>query len=275
MRADGATVRVLAPGARRADLAEILEHRELLGFLVWRDIVVRYKQTLIGVAWALAQPVATAVIFTIFLGRFASMPTDGIAAPVFYLAGLVPWTYFAAAVSRASSSLVEHQRLVTRVYFPRVLLPLAGVLAPTLDAALSLGALFVLLAVTGTPISLRLFALLPLTVGLIGFAFALGLFLAGLNARYRDVRHAIPFGLQLLMFASPVAYPTSIVPASMRLWYALNPLSPLIEGFRWALGGRGTFDSAGTAVASVVGCSLLFVSIRRFRVAEATIADVV
>jgi len=256
-------------------LRELWAYRELLYFLVWRDIKVRYKQTAVGAAWAVLQPLATMALFTLFFGRLARLPSEGIPYPVFFYAGLLPWTYFASSLTAATNSTVEHQRVITKVYFPRLFLPLSGVLGSLLDLSIASLLLFALLPVYGIVPGARL-AVLPLFVALaIVTAFAVGLWLSALNALYRDVRYAVPFLIQLWLFASPVAYSTSLVPEGWRWVYGLNPMAGVVEGFRWALTGRGTAPGTAIAVSVLAVLAVLVGGLVYFRKVESTMADMV
>jgi len=256
-------------------LRELWAYRELLYFLVWRDIKVRYKQTAVGAGWAILQPLATMALFTLFFGRLARLPSEGIPYPVFFYAGLLPWTYFASSLTAATNSTVEHQRVITRVYFPRLFLPLSGVLGSLLDLGIASLLLFALLPVYGIVPGARL-AVLPLFVVLaIVTAFAVGLWLSALNALYRDVRYAVPFLIQLWLFASPVAYSTSLVPEGWRWVYGLNPMAGVVEGFRWALTGRGTAPGTALAVSVLAVLAVLVGGLVYFRKVESTMADMV
>jgi lipopolysaccharide transport system permease protein len=256
-------------------LRELWAYRELLYFLVWRDIKVRYKQTAVGAAWAVLQPLATMALFTLFFGRLARLPSEGIPYPVFFYAGLLPWTYFASSLAAATNSTVEHQRVITKVYFPRLFLPLSGVLGSLLDLSIASLLLFALLPVYGIVPGARL-AVLPLFVALaIVTAFAVGLWLSALNALYRDVRYAVPFLIQLWLFASPVAYSTSLVPEGWRWVYGLNPMAGVVEGFRWALTGRGTAPGTAIAVSVLAVLAVLVGGLVYFRKVESTMADMV
>jgi lipopolysaccharide transport system permease protein len=273
--ADAATVVVEiepAAGVRLLDFRELAAYRELLYFLVWRDIKVRYKQTVLGALWAILQPVMTMAVFSVFLGRLAHVPSDGIPYPLFSFVALVPWTYFATAVTGASASVVASQQLISKVYFPRLLIPLAAVLTPFVDLGFALITLVALLwwyhLVPGAAI-VWLPALIALAVV---SAFAVSLALATLTVRYRDVRYVVPFAMQFWMFATPVAYPASLVPERWRVVYGLNPMTGVVEGFRWVLvGGRepGLIILASALVIAV----LLAVALFYFRSAEGTFAD--
>ncbi|MGH6628621.1 MAG: ABC transporter permease, partial [Burkholderiales bacterium] len=214
----------------------------MLYFLVWRDIKVLYKQTAIGASWALLQPLMTMIIFTVVFGNFAKIPSDGLPYPIFAYAALLPWTYFAQAIGRGGTSLVADARLISKVYFPRLIVPISAAVAPLVDFAIAFVLLLGMMVWFGiTPtwgvLALPLFLLLAVVT-----ALAVGLWLSALNVRYRDVGHAIPFLIQFWMYASPVAYPVSLVPDRWRLLYSLNPMAGVIEGFRWALLGNKSPD---------------------------------
>jgi lipopolysaccharide transport system permease protein len=253
-------------------LSGIWTYRELLYFLIWRDIKVRYKQTVLGAAWAVLQPVLTMIVFTIFFGRLAKMPSDGIPYPVFSMAALVPWTYFATALSSGSQSVVASQHVLAKVYFPRLLVPLASVLGPLVDFAIAFGVLLALMLwygiVPGTAI-LWLPALLLLSVLT---AIAASVWLSALNVQYRDVRYVVPFVIQLWMFATPVAYSSSLVPERARLLYGLNPMVGVIDGFRWTLIG-GPAPGSITLVSAAVVVITLLLGASYFQRLEGTFAD--
>jgi len=264
----------IRPGARAVSftLNEVWQARELLYFLVWRDVKVRYKQTVLGIGWSVVQPFLAMVVFTIFFGRLAKMPSDGVPYPLFSLAALVPWTYFAAAALNGSTSLVGNQHLLAKVYFPRVLVPLAAVLMPAVDLAVSFTMLLVLMAwyhVVPTAAIL----LLPLYVALgVSTAFAVTLWTSGLSVRYRDARYVLPFIIQIWLFVTPVAYPASLVPERWRLLYALNPMASVVEGFRSALLGTAGPGSM-IVVAVVVVAAALASGATYFRSVEGSIVD--
>ena len=257
------------------NLAELVEYRELIYFLVWRDLKVRYKQTAIGVAWAILQPVLAMVVFTVFFGRLARMPSDGIPYPVFAYCGLLPWQFFAHALTESGNSLVTNEQLVTKVYFPRLVIPLAAVLSGVVDFGIAFLLLVVLMGVfhvvsTGAIVFLPFFFLLTVAT-----ALAVGLWLSALNVQYRDVRYTIPFLAQFWLFATPVVYPSSLVPAKWRALYGLNPMAGVVEGFRWALLGRGEGPGPLLAVSTAVAIALLVSGLCYFRRMERTFADVV
>ncbi len=260
-------------GSRRV-VTELLAYRELLFFFVWRDVKVRYKQTVLGAAWAIVQPLMTMVVFTVFFGRLARVPSDGLPYPVFSLMALVPWTYFASALSACSTSLTGYQHIISKVYFPRLLVPFAAVIAPLVDFAIGFVILAAMLAWYGIVPAASIVWLPALLLLAVATAAGVGVWLAALNVRYRDVRYVVPFAVQLWMFATPVAYPASLVPERWRAVYYLNPMAGVIEGFRWALAGGPppgalTLVSATVVVALIIGGSLYF------RRVEGTFADVI
>src|SRR5438477_6976788 len=213
-------------------LAELWKHREVLYFLIWRDIKVRYKQTLLGAAWAIIQPLMTMLVFSIFFGRLAKVPSDGIPYPIFAYCALLPWQLFASTLTQSSNSLVDNSHLITKVYFPRLIVPLSSVLSSLVDFAIAFVVLLGMMMWYGImpgwhALTLPLFLLLAMTA-----AVAVGLWLSALNVKYRDVRYTIPFLVQIWLFASPVAYPSSLVPGKWRMLYGLNPMAGVVEGFR-------------------------------------------
>jgi lipopolysaccharide transport system permease protein len=255
---------------------ELWNYRELLGCLAWRDLSVRYRQTLIGAAWAILQPAVTVAIFSLFFGKLAQMPSDGIPYPVFCLAALLPWQFFSSAATQASNSLVANAGLLTKVYFPRLLIPAASVLPPLVDFLLGFAVLLgVMIGGYGMMPTWNVLLVLPLLLVALVAAFGLGTWLAAVNVEYRDVRYAVPFLFQLGMFVSPVVYPASLVPESWRLWYGLNPLTGVIEGFRWALFGGATPPGPMIAMSTGAALVLLFGGVAYFQRVERTFADVV
>jgi lipopolysaccharide transport system permease protein len=256
-------------------LRELWQHREILYILIWRDIKVRYKQTVLGATWAIIQPLLTMLIFTIFFGRLAKVPSDGLPYALFSYCALVPWTFFATGLNQASNSLVNSSNLITKVYFPRLLVPSASVFAGLLDLALAGGTLLVLMAyyhhgVNAHVAWLPVFLLLALVTSL-GVSF----WFSALNVLYRDIRHVLPFVVQLGMFATPIAYPSSLVPARFRAIYALNPMVGVVEGFRWALLGANTAPGLMVIVSSTIAVLVLISGAYFFRRMETTFADVV
>jgi lipopolysaccharide transport system permease protein len=252
---------------------ELWEYRELLYFFVWRDVKVRYKQTVIGVAWVILQPLMTMGVFTIFFGRLAKLPSQGLPYPVFYFAALVPWAYFAQALSNCTNIVVANQHVITKVYFPRLILPLAAVCSGVVDLAIGFVVMIVLTLSFGIhpPVTV---ALLPALVILaVLTALGVGLWTSALNALYRDVASIVPFVVQFWMLASPVAYPSSLVPVRWRWLYGLNPMAGVIDGFRWALTGRGDPPGAQMAVSAAVVLVALGGGLLFFQRVEGTVAD--
>jgi homopolymeric O-antigen transport system permease protein len=267
--------RLSARGGGGLRLRELWAYRELLYFLVWRDIKVRYKQTVLGAAWVILQPFLTMVVFTLFFGNLAKVPSDGIPYPLFSFTGLVPWTLFAYSLTESSGSLVTNQNLITKVYFPRLIIPLASVLAGLVDFAISFAVLLLLMLYYG--VVPNAFALtIPIFVVLaVLAALSIGIWLSALNVEFRDVRYTIPFLTQLWMFVTPLAYASSLVPQRWRLIYGLNPMAGVVEGFRWALLGKT--DAPGLLLAASIPAVVLLLigGAYYFRRMERTFADVV
>lgn len=256
-------------------LSELWTYRELLYFLVWRDVKVRYKQTVIGIGWTILQPLTTMVIFTMIFGNFAKVPSDGVPYPVFVYTALLPWNLFAGALNRCTVSLVGNANLITKVYFPRLIVPASAVISGIIDFAIAfvflLGImLWFNIVPTWDAIALPIFLLLTLIT-----ALAVGLWLSALNVRYRDVGHTIPFLIQVWMFLSPVAYPASLVPEKWRLLYSLNPMAGVIEGFRWALVGKESPAFELIAISTGIVVALLLGGLVYFKRMERTFADVI
>jgi lipopolysaccharide transport system permease protein len=257
------------------ELAAIWRYRELLITLVKRDIQIVYRQAALGIGWAILQPVFAVVIFSIIFGHFARMPSDGIPYPVFSFAGVLPWTYFAEAVRRSSTGIVTDAELVRKVYFPRIVVPLSGVVAPILDLMIGLCVMLVMMLWYGVMPTWNLIAVIPLTVMMALMALSVGLWLGPLNVRFRDIKHTLPFLLQIWMYATPIVYPTSIVPEAWRWVFRLNPMVGIIDGFRWALSGSGELDLASLGVSAVILCLLIIGCLVFFRHMERTFADVI
>lgn len=255
-------------------LGDVWEYRELLWFLALRDLKVRYKQTALGATWAVLQPVATAVIFALVFGRLAKIPSEGVPYPVFVLAALVPWTFFSTAVTTASLSLVGNTNLVSKVYFPRLCVPIASVLASFVDLLIASCVLFGAMALYAVWAGPRVILVVPFALLAFGAALGVSLWLSAIAARYRDVRYAVPFLLQFWMFATPVAYPSNLLAQRWHFLYALNPMVGVVEGFRWSL--LGTHAAIGSlTLASTVAIVVLIVSgAFYFRRMERTFADV-
>jgi len=254
---------------------EIWDYRDLLFFLAWRDISIRYKQTVLGASWAVIQPFLTMILFTIFFGKLAAVPSEGVPYPVFTFAALLPWQYFSTTLGNVANSLVNNSNLLSKVYFPRLLIPISSLLPPAVDFVIAflvlLGMMiFYHLSPTSNVVWLPVFMLLALVTTL-----GAGLWLAALNVKYRDVRYIVPVMVQFGMFVSPVAYPSSLVPAPWRTLYALNPMAGVIEGFRWALLGTDTAPGPLVAVSAVAALILLVSGLFYFRRTEKTFADVI
>jgi homopolymeric O-antigen transport system permease protein len=268
---------VLEPsnGLTRLNLGDVWTYRELLYFLIWRDIKVRYKQTALGAAWAILQPVTTMCVFSVFFGHFAKMPSDGVPYPVFAFAALLPWQLFAYGLNESANSLVGSQSLITKVYFPRLIVPLAAVLAGLVDLGIAMLVLFAIMWYYGI-VPTASVVWLPLFIAFaVITALAVGLWLSSLNVKYRDVRYTIPFLTQVWMFATPVAYPSSIVPDHWRVWLGLNPMAGVVEGFRWALLGNPHPSVPLLAVSIAAVTALLVLGLAYFGRTERTFADLV
>jgi lipopolysaccharide transport system permease protein len=256
------------------ELLDLWRYRELLLLLTWRDIKVRYAQTVLGASWAILQPLLTMVIFSVIFGQLAKLPSDGIPYPIFTYVALLPWQLFAFSLTNSSQSLVGSQNLVSKVYFPRLVIPIASVLPGLVDFAISFLVLIGMLAYYQIPITVRLLTLPFFLLLAVMSALAVGLWLSALNVEYRDIRHAVPFLTLFWQYATPVAYSASLIPEKWRLLYGLNPMTGVVEGFRWALLGSGQVD--GMIWVSVAIIVLLFMSgLVYFKRMEATFADVI
>jgi lipopolysaccharide transport system permease protein len=254
------------------DLKKLWAYRELLYFLTWRDVKVRYKQTVLGATWAIIQPLFTMLIFTLFFGKLASVPSDGIPYPIFAYAGLLPWTFFSNAVTNSGNSLVGSANLISKVYFPRMIIPGASVMAGLVDFAIAFLILIGLMIYYGVALTWSIL-LLPALVALITvLTIGVGMWMSALNVKYRDVRYALPFLIQLWMFASPIIYPSSLVPEKWRWVLTLNPLTGLIEGFRSSLFGRA-FNWSALTLSVIITMLLLIYSAYAFRRMERSFAD--
>jgi len=256
-------------------IKELWEYRELLYFLVWRDVKVRYKQTTLGAAWAIIQPFCTMVVFSLFFGKLAKVPSDGVPYPIFSYTALVPWTFFAYGLGQASNSLVSSSNLITKVYFPRLIIPISTVLSGVVDFALAFVVLLGMMLYYGVVptinvLWLPLFLLLALVT-----ALGVGLWLSALNVKYRDVRYIVPFITQFWMFATPIAYSSSLLSEPWRTIYGLNPMVGVVEGFRWALLGTNTAPGPIIAVSSLAALIILIGGAFYFRRLEKTFADTV
>lgn len=256
------------------NLRDLWAYRELLYFLTWRDIKVRYKQTVLGFAWAIIQPFAMMVVFTLFFGNLLNVPSEGIPYPLFNYAAMLPWTLFAQGISRSSDSLVGNTNLVQKVYFPRLIMPLASVLAPVVDFAIAFVILIGMMFYFGYPPTLSILWLPVFIILALITALGVGLWLSVINVKYRDVRYTIPFIVQLWLFASPVVYSSSLLPARFQAIYGLNPMAGVIEGFRWALLGTEPPGSL-IAVSAIIVIVILISGAFYFRRNEKSFADVI
>lgn len=275
--ADDEDIVVIEPPRRwtAPGLWEVWEHRELLYFLTWRDIKVRYKQTVLGASWAIIQPLFTMIVFSLFFGRLAGMPSDGVPYPLFSITALVPWTFFANGLTQSANSVVSSQNLVTKIYFPRLAIPIATVLSGVVDFAI---AFVLLLAVTiyyGVPLTVRALWVIPLLALAFAASLGVGLWLAALNVQFRDVRYAVPFLVQLWLFATPIAYPSSLLDEPWRTAYGVNPMVGVVEGFRWALLGAGPAPRGTLVVSGLATMAVLVGGALYFRRVEQTFADIV
>jgi lipopolysaccharide transport system permease protein len=254
-------------------LGELWASRELLYFFVWRDVKVRYKQTLIGVLWVVIQPLMTMGVFTIFFGRLAKLPSQGLPYPVFYFAALVPWAYFSSALSSCTNTMVSSQHLITKVYFPRLALPVVSVCSPLIDFCIGLIVMIALTLSFGIRPPATVLLLPVLIVLALFTALAVGLWTSALNALYRDVASIIPFAVQFWMIASPVVYPSSLVPQRWRALYGLNPMVSVIDGFRWALTGHGQPPGPIMLVSAAMVVVLLMAGLIFFQRMEGNVTD--
>lgn len=257
------------------ELGELWKFRELLFFLTWRDIKVRYKQTALGATWAILQPVLTMIIFSIVFGGLAKLPSDGIPYPIFTFTALLPWQLFAFALTQSSNSLVGSQNLISKVYFPRLIVPFSSVLAGLVDFVIAFVVLVGMMAFYGirlTPavLLLPLFLLLALTS-----AMAVGLWLSALNVKYRDIRYVVPFLTQFWMYATPIAYSSSLIPEKWRWLYSLNPMTGVVEGFRWALLGKSSLDVLSLCISGSVVVVMLIGGLYYFKRMETSFADII
>jgi lipopolysaccharide transport system permease protein len=268
---------IIEPSARfpRVDLRELWAYRGLFFFLVWRDVKVRYAQTVLGAGWAVLQPVLTMLVFTVVFGWLARIPSDGVPYPLFSLAALVPWTYFSTALTGASTSLVSSTNLLTKVYFPRLVIPFAPVLAGLVDFAIAFAVLLLMMLGYGVIPSASAMVLIPLLLlVMVMTAAGIGCWLAALNIQYRDFRYVVPFLVQVWMYASPIVYPASLVPDRFRPAYALNPMVGVIEGFRSVLLGTGAVAWSTIGVSALTAVLLFVFGALYFRRTERIFADV-
>lgn len=257
------------------DLGAVWRYRELLAVLVMRDLQVLYKQALLGAGWAILQPVFAVIIFSIIFGYIVKMPSEGVPYPLFAFAGVLPWTYFAEAVRRSGTGLVTDAELVRKVYFPRLIMPLANVISPLVDFCIAFVVLLVVMAFYGIEPSWKMLVIPPLMVVAALLALSIGLWLGPINVRFRDIKHTLPFMIQIWMYASPIVYPLSIVPQEWQALYALNPMVGVIEGFRWAVFDRGEPNFTALAMSGAIIVLLLAGGLIFFRRMERTFADVI
>jgi lipopolysaccharide transport system permease protein len=256
------------------DFNELWEYRELLYFFTWRDVKLRYKQTGLGIAWAIIQPLFLMVVFSLFFGTLAQIPSDGVPYPLFSLAALLPWTLFAEGMTRSTISMVSNANIMTKVYFPRLIMPVASIMSPLVDFCVAFGILIIMMAYYGFVPTINVIFLPLLVIFAMMTSLAVGLWLSALNVKYRDFQYTVPFLIQIWMFASPVVYPASMIPQQFKFLYALNPMTGVIEGFRWALLGTNPpttmiFISLGVVIV------LLVSGVFYFRRMEQYFADIV
>jgi lipopolysaccharide transport system permease protein len=272
-------VRITPPSGWWAiPFGEVWEYRELVYFFVWRDIKIRYKQTVIGAAWAVLQPFLTMLVFWLFFGTLAHIPSQGLPYPIFYYSALLPWMYFAASLQNATNTIVENQRVITKVYFPRLALPISAVFSGLVDFAISFLMFVAMMAYYHIHPTLAVLWMPVFLLMAVLTALGMGLWLSALNAIYRDVRYVVPFLVQFWMFASPVVYPSSLVSAKWPKWawlYGLNPMVGVIEGFRWSIAGSGDPPGRMVLISSAVILVVLLSGLAYFQRMETTIADVV
>jgi len=256
-------------------LREAWEYRELLYFFIWRDIKVRYKQTLLGATWAVIQPVTTMIIFSVVFGMLAKLPSDGIPYPIFSYAALLPWQLFSKALSDASASLVSNQQLVTKIYFPKIFLPVSSILSGLVDFLISIVILFGMMWYYGIPLTRNIVVLPALVLFALATALAVALWLASFNVRYRDVKYVLPFLTQIWLYATPVAYSSTMIPEQWRGLYGLNPMAGVVEGFRWALLGSQVTSSSLIGVSIIAVVPMLVGGVIYFQRMERTFADII
>ncbi|MFH1244927.1 MAG: ABC transporter permease [Candidatus Omnitrophota bacterium] len=263
------------PGWQLIDFKELNAYRGLFYFLVLRDIKIKYKQTVLGAAWAVIQPFFTMIVFSLFFGRLANVPSDSVPYPIFSYSALAIWVYFSNSLSMSANSLVGNTELISKVYFPRMIVAVSPIIAGLLDFMISLVVLFIMMLFYGIKLTPAL-ALFPvLTVLAMMIASGVGMWLAALNAQYRDIKYTVPFMIQLWMFVSPIAYPASMVPEKFRFWYALNPMAGIVEGFRSILLGTIPFPSRMIMISAISAVLILITGAMYFRRMERTFADVI
>lgn len=269
------TVITPSRGWVRLGLSEVWAYRELTYFLTWRDIKVRYKQTALGAAWAVIQPFMTMVVFSLFFGRLAQIPSDGVPYPIFSFAALVPWTFFANGVTLSSQSMVGNSSLITKVYFPRLIVPTAAVVSGLVDFGIAFVVLLIMMAFYGIIPTWHVVVLPGLLLLALVSALGVGLWLSAMNVKYRDVRYVVPFLIQLWLFATPIAYPSNLLEQPWRTLYGMNPMVGVVEGFRWALLDVDTAPGLMVIFSTIAAIVLLITGAYYFRRMEKTFADVV
>jgi lipopolysaccharide transport system permease protein len=257
------------------NIRDLWRYRELLYFLTWRDIKVRYKQTVFGAAWAVLQPLLTMVVFSVIFGYLARLPSDGIPYPVFTYTALLPWQLFAYALNQSSTSLVNDQNLITKIYFPRLVIPISSVIASVVDFAIAFVVMIGLLLVYRIPLTIRILTLPLLVAFAVMTALGVGLWLSALNVKYRDVRYTLPFLTQVWLYATPIAYSSGLIPEKWRALYSLNPMTGVVEGFRWALLGKESSVGGMILVSALVVIALLIGGLAYFKRMEDIFADVI
>jgi lipopolysaccharide transport system permease protein len=262
-------------GWQHIDFKQLWQYRELLYFLSWRDVKIRYKQTLLGMAWAVIQPFMTMVVFSVFFGKLAKMPSDGVPYPLFAYVALVPWTFFANALAQSSNSLVQNGNLIKKVYFPRLIMPLSGVLSGIVDFGFAFLVLLAMMAFYGIVPTVHIVWLPSMMLLAVMTALGVGLWLSAINVQFRDVRHAVPFLVQFWLFATPIAYPSSLLSEPWRTVYGVNPMVGVVEGFRWALLGVEASPGPTIMVSFVAALLFLISGLFYFRRMERSFADIV
>ncbi len=262
-------------GWQRLNLAEVWHHRELVYFLSWRDIKVRYKQTALGAAWAIIQPFMTMLVFSLFFGKLAKMPSDGIPYPLFAYAALVPWTFFANSLTQSSNSLIQNSNMLKKIYFPRLIIPIGTILSGAVDFLVAFAVLLIMMLYYGVVPSANVVWVPFLLLLVVGTALGIGLWCSALNVRFRDVRYAIPFVTQFWLFATPIAYPSSLLGEPWRTLYGVNPMVGVVEGFRWALLGTQTAPLGLLLLSTVTAIVTVVTGAFFFKRMEKTFADTV
>jgi lipopolysaccharide transport system permease protein len=262
-------------GWQALELKELWRYREMLFFFAWRDIKVRYRQTVLGAAWAVLQPILTMVIFSVIFGLLAKLPSEGIPYPVFTFTALLPWQLFAFALNSSSNSLISNQQLITKVYFPRLIIPLSSVIAGLVDFLVAFVVLIIMMLIYGIAPTAAIWVLPFFLLLAVASATGVGLWLSALNVQYRDIRHIVPFLTQFWMYATPIAYSSELIPANWRWLYSLNPMTGVVEGFRWALLGKSALDVPSLLVSAAVVILIFISGLYYFKRVESGFADVI